>query len=872
MPCYRQYEADLEALEWARGGGGCWPFVTADEEGCLPLLKACNNHLELLATVQRALGAADSLAMLSGAISCSGSEAQGDTASPFSSSGSEDMSASSAYLQAILAAVVTLAESQHIDLENAVRNRVRSLALDDQSLLGHLVAEGLHAPMAAGAEDVDSTPSDRAEHTKHTQPRRAQEGKQRQPSAPYAERSDVTSAKVTVDVTLDDARMSHACDGSDSVPQNHLDNRSAERHSCGGDDFFLDVTVMAAALGVEVAGGPEDVQVTPASNVPPHASGVLLVGAESSYRPASLPCVAGVTAAMASQRADAETQVQCRLEGQYPRPTRTTTAAAADVHSGAAPMPCTAAVGASQASLQPTHAVRNDGVEEAWRISTRHCEAILPTESAHAVTSHCALHVCDQAEDVEEDDEDMAFLSVASVTDGLSAYTATTGTSAMRTAVVSADAPLERGLAVTSGNEGGGVAPISTMAGGSAASETLFGQEAAHSTVARLQETASTGCLVGSLSRLSPKPSAWPPFPRRMQYPSLLPATGWLMHEARPDTIADTAASLSMRLGHIPGAFSPPDNVVTAHVPYDSHQRAELGSLPHARPNLFCGEEAAALSWTLPVSLGSDTAEGHAQKQEDGAADVSHVDSKSSMELTMGVMSLLPVSSTSPLAKKRNLQLQLQQQCEASATSAVTVNVSPFLPCEESTPSFYWGEEAAAPTTTTTVTAMATNAVTCVLCPAVPSALSATEHVGESANPEVAVLRNTAVGEGGAAPVEGDCLCTTSQGVEGVCAVTATTPTQSTRTHAPPSTPLQDGFHATANIATVVSESCRSSISVGVTAEDADIAQPMPSTEAERSEPPHQTSLWAESEQRARPSGVIFPYGLLLLQQLLQER
>ncbi|ESL05357.1 hypothetical protein TRSC58_06997 [Trypanosoma rangeli SC58] len=865
-------EADGEAVEQAEGGGGWWPAVAADEEGCLPSLKAGIGDCELLATVRRALCAADSLASFSGAMACSGSEVQGDAASPFSNSGSEDMRASSVYLQAILAAVVTLAESQHIDLENAVRSRVRSLALHEQTLLGRLGAAGRHPPTAAGVEDDDATPGDRAEHTKHTHPRRAQEGEQRQHAAPYVERSDAASAKATVNVMPDDARMSHACDGSDSAPQNHLENRSAERHPCSDDDLFLAVKVMAAALGVEVSGGPEDVQVTSASTVSPHTSGMPLVEAEIFHRPASLPCVAGVTGTVASQSVDAESQAQYRLEGLYPRPMQPTTAAAADSHSGAAPIPHTAAVWVSQTPPQPPHAMRKDGVEEAWRISTRHCEAILPTESAHAVTSHCALHVCDQAADGEEDDKGVAFVSVASVTDGLNAYTATTGTSVMRAAEVSADASLERGLAVTSGSERGGVAPISTVAGGSAASETLFDQEA-HSTVARLQEAASTGCLVASLSRLPPKPSAWPLCPRRTRYTSVLSTAGWLMHEARPDTIANSVASLPMRLGHNPGAFSPPENVAAAHVAYDPHQSAELGSPRHARPNLFCSGEAAASSWTLPLSLGSDTAGEGAQKQEDDAADVSQVDSGTSMELTVGVMSLLPVSATtSPLAKKGNLQLQLQQQCEASATSAVTVNVSPFLPCEESTPSFRWSEEAAAPTTTTTVTAMTTNAVvTSVLCPAVPSALSATGHVDEGSNLDLAVPRNTAAGEEGAALVEGDCSCTTSQEVEGVCDVTATTPTLSSRTHAPPSTPLQDGSRATANIATVVSESCRSSISIGVTTEDADSAQPMPPTEAERSEPPQQTSLWEENEQHARSSGVVFPYGLLLLQQLLQE-
>ncbi|RNF05737.1 uncharacterized protein Tco025E_07736 [Trypanosoma conorhini] len=828
-----QCELSGGAVE-ATPGTAWWPAAAAAAEGAVQVCKTASGSdatsgslptssslLDLLATVRRALSAADSLAALSRVSSRGSEEFRWDATLPTSNSGGECVSASAAYLQTILAAVATLAESQHIDLENAVRCRIRSLALQEHSLLGFPAAAHGCAP----ADGVDAAAGHDMGHEKHARPGVVEEGQQ---PALDAQETDREPFRV----------LSAEALAADMAPRSRVADGGAESHSCSDMDLFSAAAAMAAVLGVDVAGGPEDVQCAAP------------VEAAASNAPAPPPpCVAAVAHGQAPRRAPAEGQAHHRPAEQHPRPMpATATATAGDVDAGAPPIQCTAAACASQPS--PPEA-RDGNVAEAERVPTRRSEFSPPTRPPQAATSRCASHAVGISSNQlaavvagEGGDECVATFSVA---DGRSSGSAG-----------AAGAPLARELATAAGADGGGVAPIPTAADRLAASAALLGL-AAHNTAARRQVADSAGGpLVPLPSPQPPRPHSAPPLLRGALHPILFPTAG-------------RTASPQLRLENDMGASSLPENVAAAPGACGLRPSAELSAgAPRGSRPCLPRREATSSSWTPPVSVSGDAAEEQrARRQEEDAAACSQTDNRAAVGLPVGGGGLLPLtSSTPPLAPEGTLRQEQQQQCEVSAMSAVTVSVSPFLPCDEFTPSSRWSDEVSAapmttPTPTPTPTPPAANATLSVLRATVPSTLpAAAEQMDEGAKPEVAVPRGTAAA---APPVEDDCPRATSQEADTVGSWTAMTPT--------PSVPPQGGSRATTNIATVASESGRSSTSVAATPdENAGNTQSLPPPEARGSAPPHQALLRGDGERRASPGGRRFPYGLLLLQQLLQEQ
>ncbi|KEG09484.1 hypothetical protein DQ04_05141030 [Trypanosoma grayi] len=141
-------------------------LLTSDEEGCC-YGSSNNAPQESLVAIQRAVQAADCLASLSAnptavaaAITNSPSSKNnskcGEAANQVgSNSRTASDSANADYLQIILAAVVTVAELQKIDLERAVRRRIRSLAFEQQPLLGGGDTSRISTASAAMASSDD---------------------------------------------------------------------------------------------------------------------------------------------------------------------------------------------------------------------------------------------------------------------------------------------------------------------------------------------------------------------------------------------------------------------------------------------------------------------------------------------------------------------------------------------------------------------------------------------------------------------------------------------------------------------------------------------------------------------------------------------
>ncbi|EKF26274.1 hypothetical protein MOQ_010044 [Trypanosoma cruzi marinkellei] len=892
-------------------------------------------HQDSLMTIQRALYAADCLASVSAAAAStwSGEYLKRETTSSTSNSGSDDACTVAAYLQVIFSAIVSVAESQQIDLECAVRCCIRSLALEEELLRRDAPLTCHSFPASAGTGSVESNRAHHADDDKHSHQGHVKEGKQQpQPQSQSQEQQQLVPGfqmgckgdkdefpaekKGVMGQMKDDAsinvragqmhsgvRMDLSLDGVNDERRDQVEDPNVKVIPICDNDPLSPLVYGATAFA--------DIASAPRSTSPPRPIATIPMGEESYSLLAPPSCVAGMSSKEMS-RSGSPGNVAGR-HTQEPHPRQIQEAMTVGVKSSNE-MSTLHASNAFASHFPPQRRTERSGheeeekevegvVEQQQQQSSKSClEAIMPTEPPQEPICHRTRHATGvsnkettsvDAPDAFEKEGNVASCSVASVAGGPNGYAAATpaaaaaavGNSVMEEKWLSAESSLEKGCFSSEGIEGKTVVfpPTTECVPSLLVMDDSLG---AFDTTNRVQEENPHASSDVSLSTTAPKTSGSPPFPKMTSSFFIYSNTELPTGESLHFTTDNTVASLRVDVKNDKDKLSASGNVVSSNTTDPLHQDVETASPSFAKPHSSRAEEASVSSWALPLDVTGVGSEEHVREKEGDTVDVSWKESKISIDIPTTVTNPVTINSiTSPLLQPNRFyyQQQQQQQSDVSVGSAATVTVSPFLPCEESSPSFRWMDDVVvvAPMTMTTAATTTTATLRSMLPFSEVSAESTIQRMDENEKRDVGILSNVGPGEfvgrtsteEMSLPLKNDgCLLNLSHADgEGGDATRTSTPS-ATPAVEPSKLPRQDS-HAISNHATVRSECSRSPGSDGSMFEKnfKHIRQSV-MARVRREESSQIPSLREDSCQDNESNETMVPYGLLLLQQLLYER
>ncbi|RNF21769.1 hypothetical protein TcG_03090 [Trypanosoma cruzi] len=876
---------------------------------------AGSNHQDSLVTIQRALYAADCLASLSAASTWSGEYLKRENTSFISNSGGDDACTAAAYLQVIFSAILSVAESQQIDLECAVRCCIRSLALEEELLRGDASLTHQSFSASAGTDSVDSNRAHHVDDDKHSHQRHLKEGKQQQQEEQQllpgfqidceghkdefpAEKGAMGQTKdaAAIDVRSDrmhaGVRMNVSLDGADGEGRDHLKDPNVKVIPICDSDPLSPLVYGTNTFG--------DMASAPRSTSPPLPIATIPMGEESYSLLAPPSCVAEMSSKEISRSGSPGNAAGRHTKEPHPRQMQEVMATGVKSSNDVPTLHVSNAFATHFFQRKKTETSVHEEKQEKLSFRSR-LEAIMPKEPPQEPAGYCTSHVTGvssketigvDAADASEKEGNVTSCSVASVAAGPNAYAAAKaaaeGNSVMGEKWLAAESSLEKGFFTPEGIEGRSVVfpPTTEYVPSLLVMDDSLG---AGDTTNRVQEEIPHVSSDVSLSTTAPKTSGSPPFPKMTSSSFLFSNTELQTNESLLLTTDNTAVSLRMDVKNDMGILSTSGNVVSSDTTDPLHQGAEKGSPSCAKPHSSRAEEASFLSWVLPLGATSICSEEHVREKEGGTVGVSRKEGKISIDIPATVTDLVPVNSiTSPLLQQNRVyyqpppqqqqQQQQQQQSDFSAGSAATVTVSPFLPCEESSPSFHWMDDiVVAPMTMTTTT---TTTLRSVLPLSEVSAQSTTQQMDEKERRDVGILSSSgpveSVGrtptEETSLPLKNDYLLLNLCHADEEGGGTAKTSTPSATTAVAPSTLPQGDFHAMSNHATVPSE-CNRSAGIDCSMLEKNLKnmrQPI-AARVQRDEPSQIPSLHEDSCQDNESNEMMVPYGLLLLQQLLYE-
>ncbi|KAF8280104.1 hypothetical protein TcYC6_0000620 [Trypanosoma cruzi] len=875
---------------------------------------AGSNHQDSLVNIQRALYAADCLASLSATSTWSGEYLKRETTLSTSNNGGDDACTAAAYLQVIFSAILSVAESQQIDLECAVRCCIRSLALEEELLRGDASLMHHSFSASAGTDSVDSNRAHHVDDDKHSHQRHEKEGKQQQQQEEQqllpgfqidckGHKDEFPAEKGTMGQTKDAAainvrsdrmhagvRMNVSLDGADGEGRDHVKDPNVKVIPICDSDPLSPLVYGTTAFG--------DMASAPRSTSPPPPIATIPTGEESYSLLAPPSCVAEMSSKEISRSGSPGNAAGRHAKEPHSRQMQEVMAAGVKSSNEVPTLHASNAFATHFSPRRRTETSVHEEKEEQLSFRSR-LEAIMPKEPPQELAGYRTSHVTGvssketigmDAADASEKEGNVTSCSAASVAAGPNAYAAATaaaeGNSVMGEKWLAAESSLEKGFFTPEGIEGRSVVfpPTTEYVPSLLVMDDSLG---AGDTTNRVQEEIPHVSSDVSLSTTAPKISGSPPFPKMTPSSFLFSNTELPTSESLLLNTDNTAVSLRVDVKNDMGILSTSGNVVSSDTRDTFHQGAETGSPSCAKPHSSRAEEASFLSWVLPLGVTGICSEEHVREKEGDTVGVSWKEGKISIDIPATVTNPVPVNSiTSPLLQQNRFycqpppppQQQQQQQSDVSAGSAATVTVSPFLPCEESSPSFRWMDDiVVAPMTMTTTT---TTTLRSVLPLSEVSAQSTIQQMDENEKREVGILSSSGPVESvGRTPTEETSLPLKNEYLllnlchadeEGGGAAKTSTP--SATTAVAPSTLPQGDSHAMSNHATVPSE-CNRSAGIDRSMLEKNLKnmrQPV-AARVQRDEPSQIPSLHEDSCQDNESNEMMVPYGLLLLQQLLYE-